>query len=432
MTLRDVTASRWFFYLRLMVRRMWFRSSLYCLLAIFTVLVSPVANSWIPKDWASAVGADSIDGILNILASSMLAVTTFSLTTVVSAFATASSATTPRATKLLIQNSNVQSALATFIGAFLYSIVGIVALSTPMYEEGSRFVLFIVTIVVIVVITVTLLRWIEQISHLGRVGETIDLVEQTGRESLSARALAPELGGQRLTPDMALPAFTMNAPDSGFLQHVDMKRLQEVAEDAGAKIYLLTLPGHLVSHYEPLFRFSGDLSPAQRETVASAVIVGDARTYSQDPRLGFVVAQEIAIRALSPAVNDPGTAIKVLGAQLRMLECWARTVRESRDQLDVCYDRIYVPAIDINDFFMDAFNPIARDGAAFIEVGLRLQRVLQGLCEMGFDSYKEPIRFHAELAMERGGHGMTAETDKALLRQAYEQTQKRWRVNYPD
>ena len=96
----------------------------------------------------------------------------------------------------MIENADVHSALATFLGAFLYAIVGIVALSTDIYADGGRVVLFGVTVLVIVLITVTLLRWIDQISHLGRVGETVNLVESTTRESLIRRARQPYLGGQ--------------------------------------------------------------------------------------------------------------------------------------------------------------------------------------------------------------------------------------------
>ena len=99
----------------------------------------------------------------------MLAVTTFSLSTMVSAYSAATSNVTPRATKLLMEDSTTQNVLATFVGSFLFSLVGIIALSTGAYGDGGRVVLFASRSCVIGLIVVTLLRWIDHLSRLGRV-----------------------------------------------------------------------------------------------------------------------------------------------------------------------------------------------------------------------------------------------------------------------
>lgn len=422
---RDVIASKWMFYLREMAHRMWFRASLYCALAIGTVLISPLANSWVPGHWATVLGASSIDSILNILASSMLAVTTFSLTTVVSAFATASSSTTPRATKLLIENADVHSALATFLGAFLYAIVGIVALSTDIYADGGRVVLFGVTVLVIVLITVTLLRWIDQISHLGRVGETVNLVESTTRESLIRRARQPYLGGQPYEQS-PVAGTHINTLLVGYVQYVDMGKLQALAEQYQCRIHLESLPGEFLVPGQPLV--SVDTTPAEALCLAvrAAIVIGDARTYHQDPRLGLIVLNEIAIRALSPAINDPGTAIDVIGTCVRLLHTWAEerqlasTAVAMQEQhqprgFQPEYDRIYVRALAEEDFFRDVFVPISRDGAAFVEVGIWLQKALYGLQGCGFAPFHGLALAFAEQALARCQHTMSAEQDIAAV-----------------
>ena len=141
---------------------MWFRASLYCGLAVLTALVGVVVKPVLPLGMAERFGADAVGNILSILATSMLAVTTFSLATMVSAFGAASQSATPRAANLLIEDNGAQGALATFIGAFLFSIAGLIALSTGIYGDGGRVVLFAATVAVIVLITVTLLRWIDK------------------------------------------------------------------------------------------------------------------------------------------------------------------------------------------------------------------------------------------------------------------------------
>src|SRR5690554_7197137 len=107
----------------------------------------------------------------------MLAVTTFSLGVMTSAFGAATTNVTPRATKLLMEDRLTQNVLSTFIGAFLFSIVGIIVLKTGSYGERGRAVLFLITIVVIGLVVIQLLRWINHLISLGRVGTTIDRVE---------------------------------------------------------------------------------------------------------------------------------------------------------------------------------------------------------------------------------------------------------------
>ena len=81
-------------------RKLWVRASLFSVLAVGTAFVALLAKPYIPDDLQTKIGADAVDNILGIIASSMLAVTTFSLRTMVSAYSAATSNVTPRATKL--------------------------------------------------------------------------------------------------------------------------------------------------------------------------------------------------------------------------------------------------------------------------------------------------------------------------------------------
>ena len=108
--------SRWRWLLGLLTRRLWFRATLISLLAVAAALLSLLISPFLPDGLSAGTGADSVDRILNILATSMLAVTTFSLSTMVSAYSAATSNVTPRATKLLIEDTTTQNTLATFVG----------------------------------------------------------------------------------------------------------------------------------------------------------------------------------------------------------------------------------------------------------------------------------------------------------------------------
>ena len=78
-----------------MTRRLWFRAALYALVGVGTALLGALLRPWLPEGVATQIGASAVGNILGILAASMLTVTTFSLSTMVSAYSTAGSSATP-------------------------------------------------------------------------------------------------------------------------------------------------------------------------------------------------------------------------------------------------------------------------------------------------------------------------------------------------
>lgn len=156
--------------LRLLTRKLWARATLISLLAVAAALLAFVIAPYLHDDQSTDIGSESVDKILSIIASSMLAVTTFSLSTMITAYGAATSNVTPRATRLIMEDSTTQNVLAAFVGSFLYSLVAIITLTMGAYGERGRIVLFFVTLFVVVLIVVTLLRWIDYLMKLGRVG----------------------------------------------------------------------------------------------------------------------------------------------------------------------------------------------------------------------------------------------------------------------
>lgn len=406
---------RWQWAARLLTRKMWFRAGLFCLFAILLALASALVGQNIPYSFATNVGSKSVDGILNLLASSMLAVTTFSLSAMVQAYAGATSNITPRAVQLLIDDSTSQNALATFLGSFLFAIVGIIALSTGIYGNTGRVILYAGTIVVILVIVVTFLRWIQHIARFGRVSDTIDRVERAATIAVRSMAQPVRFGA----PDRSsIPDHAVIVDHSaiGRITHVDVAQIGEVAEAIGADIHLLRLPGHLVDGATPVAWSRHEIDDDRAGAIRSAFTIGHQRTFDHDPRFGLVVLGEIAARALSPAVNDPGTAIAVIEAGMRVL---AAVLRHRPDEDCRPPAGVTVPAIAFSDMLEDLFRPIARDGAGTIEVGLRLQKALSALAAI--DRRAEiDCRVEAQDAVDRGRDGLDSDRDKSDLAQLHD------------
>jgi uncharacterized membrane protein len=402
--------TRWQWLIRLLTRRMWFRAALVSAFGGALALAGALVGHTISYQFAATIGAKSVDGILTILASSMLAVTTFSLTAMVSAYSGATSTITPRAVQLLIDDSTAQNTLATFLGSFLFAIVGIIALSTGLYGETGRVILLAGTVAVIIFIVVTLLRWIEHITRFGRVSDTIDRVERAAIAAVDTIPVPLALGTERTQPDAR--SMTPVMPKTmARVTHVDVAVLGKLAEAIGADIHVLALPGKLVEPERPIALVAGGCDDTAVDKVRQAFTLSHHRTFDHDPRFGLVVLSEIASRALSPAVNDPGTAIAVIEASARVMMRLADHRTKEGAQLPA---RVHVPPIHFTELLDDWCRPIARDGAAIVEVGIRLQKALGALARHA-ELFRPLIKQEAHDAAERSKVAMTNERDHMLL-----------------
>ncbi|WP_370417253.1 DUF2254 domain-containing protein (plasmid) [Pantoea vagans] len=398
-----------------LTRQLWFRSSLFAVLAIITALVAIAVKPFIPASVSGIVGSDAVDKILAILASSMLAVTTFSLNIMVSAYNSASSSVTPRATVLLLEDGTTQNVLATFIGSFLYSLVGIIAPGMGAYGTQGRVVLFFVTLAVIAMIVITLLRWIQHLAQFGRMSDTSRRVEEATTAALHSRLQEPSLGCSAWDGILPEAAFRQGVfpLETGYLQHLDLKHLSDFAEESGSNLYLAAQPGSFVHCGAALLWCNKPLSDDEHQILRNAFTLGEQRSFEQDPRFGLCVLSEIASRALSPAVNDPGTAIDIIGRAVRL---FSQPV--TADSVTARYPHLFMMPAQIGDMFDDIFTGIARDGAALVEVQLRLQKALHALTIIAPHDYAADAQRHARLALVRANFAMTCEADKSAVEHA--------------
>ena len=411
--------SKWQWFLAQIGRMLWVRATLFTLLGVGAALLATAAQRFWPSDEAAlSIGAEAVGSILNILASSMLAVTTFSLTVMVSTYGTATSNITPRATRLLMRDTTTQNVLGTFLGSFLFSLVGIIALHTEVYGERGRMVLFGFTILVIVIIAVTMLRWIDHLTHFGRMEDTTSRVEAVILSALKSRIDNPAIGTTALFDPREIPdaAKPIHPGMTGYIRHIDIGRLSAWAEAHDSQIYLICTTGSLVHPLEPMAWVLCDEADVPK-VLADSFSLGAERSFDQDPRFGLQVLAEIASRALSPGVNDPGTAIDVLGRVARLFSHWNDEADEGTGPMgSMRCARVHVPPMELRDLFDDIFTPIARDGASLVEVQVRLQKTLRMLHQYG-GPFAECAAAHSALALRRAQCAMALDEDKLRIRQ---------------
>ena len=403
--------------------RLWIKPLIVCVLSIGAVLLADAMDMADLGRFLPEVAEESTETLLRIMASSMLMMATFAVASMVAAYASASRSATPRSFPLIVGDGVSQNALSAFIGGFIYSVVALVALMNGYYSgRAGQFFLFSLTMVVLAVIIVTFIRWVDNIARLGRLGHTIDKVEAAAAEAIRQRQSAPRLGGvAAFSPPEGSRAVFGKAV--GYVQRVDTAELQERAEASELNVLVAALPGTFCTPNRPVAWIvpaaPGGASDDDAGAVADAFVIGDERVFDQDPRFGLVVLSEIASRALSPAVNDPGTAIDVTGTLVRLFLTW-NECGKAGDDAAVKFDRVAAPELSLADSFDDAFTGIARDGAGMVEVVVRLLKALESLAAAGDATMRDHALRHARLALVRAEHVLKVPEDLAAAREAAE------------
>ena len=403
------------FWFNRLGEKLWVRPLLFCLLAVVAAVAAAGADNLGISDISPKVERDTIQMLLSIIAASMLGVATFAVASMVSAYASVSSNATPRAFLLVVSDDVSKTALSTFIGAFIFSVIALIAIKTGLYERTGLFVLFVMTIGVIGWVVFTFVRWVDQIARLGRLGTTISRVEKAAEDAIKRRRASPNLGASPVDPheDPGQPIF---ADHIGYVQHLNVQALQSCAENHALILTVVALPGIFAAPGRPLAHIKRDTGGILRDfdvsLVKNAFLIGHDRTYDDDPRFGLIALSEIAARALSPAVNDPGTAIGIIGTFVRLFALWVSPVgNDEGNASHVRFDRVRIPPLTLDEMFDDAFTAISRDGAGTIEVVVRLQKAFISLASIGHVELKEAAARHSRLALERAVSSLTLSDD---------------------
>ncbi len=387
--------------------QLWVRPLIFCLLAVATTFGASLADRLGIAEQVPLIRHETVEKLLSIIAASMLGVATFAVGSMVSAYGSVSSSATPRAFALVISDDVSKTALSTFIAAFIFSVIALVAIKTGYYGRTATFLIFLTTLVVLAWVVLTFTRWVDQIARLGRIGTTIARVEKATTSAIEHRRRAPNLsaiplGGGHDSGDLGEPLY---AGTIGYVQHIDVGALQACAEKHELVVTVAALPGTFVDPGRVLAYVKADATAdtgsLDVSPIGKAFFIDHDRTFDEDPRFGLIALSEIAGRALSPAVNDPGTAIGIVGTFVRLFALWVAPPDDGKESVAPKYDRVRVPSLALSDMFDDAFTAIARDGAGALEVVVRLQKAFISLSLIGDEGLTSAARRHSKRSLAR-------------------------------
>lgn len=410
--------------LRRQLRKLGFRVTLYALLAVAVAVAGTVLAPFLPDELTSLIKPGAVMPVLEILASSMLAVSTFSLGVMVSAQNGASDRATPRIHRLMLNDRTTQSVLAVFVGAFVYALTAILLFHTRLYSDEAAVLVMSVTVVIVVLVVVAMLRWIDHLSWLGSLDQSMRIATDSARASLANHARRPALRAVPLTQEVILPDTVTPVParDSGYVQFIDVTAIEDCLPGV-SRAYVTHAPGRHVLAGQPLALVSGGVDEKVLLKISDAFVTGQIRTSEQDPEFGIMTLSETASRALSPGINDPGTAIEAIERLQTLLWDFARTDGPADPPRA---PRVFVPVPGTDRLIEAAFGALARDGASTIEVAVELRRALLTLARSPNDSLNASARAMADHALAYSEASLPLEAEKDRLRAVDMRGDARW------
>ena len=367
---------------RKMVWRNWAIPVSYAVIAVVVGLTLPrIESRWLPVI-DSGLSPVAAVVIYSSIASGMMALTgvVFSLVFVMVQFSAI--AYTPRLVLWIVRDRVLWHSLGVFTATFLYSLAAIAWLdrnrsgSVPFFSGWLVILLLLASVVMLVAL-------IGRIS-LFQIRRMLTLTGDYGRSVIEK--VYPPLGAPMAT---VAPEELQQYPQTQTLLHkgrpraiqgLDERKLLASSLAAGGIVEVISSPGDFVVEGSVLLRICAGARTIDEQALREAFEMGEERTFEQDPRYAIRLLVDIGIKALSPAVNDPTTAVQALDQiedllrrlGSRRLEIGA--IRDKRGNL-----RLVIPHPAWEDFLVLAFEEIRFYGATSVQVIRRMNALVNDL-----------------------------------------------------
>ena len=372
----------------------------------------------IDSPWLYNGGGTGARTLLGAVASSTIGVagTVFSIT--IASLSLAAGQMGPRLLRNFVRDRGNQFTLGAFLGTFSYALMVLRSVRTQTEGEFIPHLSMSVGILLAFVCVGTLVFFVGHMASRINVDTVIELVSEDVRQAIRRLTLADRSAE---AAEASLPADVVAIPDSrrGYLQQLDEKRLANWAERHGVLVQLLVRPGDYVfpGAAIALATPSGDgVADAIRRTTA----LGAQRVSEAD--LEFAIRQlvEVAVRALSPGINDPHTAMSVLD-RLGAALCDVAD-RHLPNGLTFRAGKLVLimPAVDYDGLADAMLHMIRQNAAGSPAVLIRMVEVLTAVIGRERDPNRmEVLRRHADLVLSDGERDISTPADLADLRERH-------------
>ncbi|MFC4411688.1 DUF2254 domain-containing protein [Chungangia koreensis] len=342
----------------------WFIPAVYTtvalILAITVVYVDYSLNAFYPEIFL--VDLDLSKTILGTIAGSLLTMTTITFSTTMVVLTTYSSQFSPRTLQNFIQDPVTMRVLGVFIGGFVYCIFTLlfiresfgntVASATIGVLIAFVCLAFFAFFIYHVATSIQVGKLIERLTDdvLGLIRKEKEMIEENESVSL-----------MEVRPSILFEEKTVKAKQFGYIQDINEEKLIQLAAEQGSTIEVLKPIGHFVTEKQNLLCIVNQEKVP--EGIEDAVIIGVERTTYKDVEFGLQKIAEVALRAVSPGINDPNTAIQCIKSLSVCLSAAAhlngkvKTISDNDGKIQVL-----IPQRPFEDLLYTSFRQISHYG----------------------------------------------------------------------
>jgi uncharacterized membrane protein len=349
----------------------------------------PELDAWIPEVLFPAHQDPQVAlSILSEIAGSIMTVVSIVFAILLMTLTLASTQFSPRILVSFVRDRATQWTLGIFLGTFSYCMAAL-----PSVRSLPKPYVPVLTVLVAMVLALACVGWlIFFINHISRSISVNHIVDRIAGEAVFViDQLMPNPRGTYDGPKQTPPPRQgkeriIVSRKSGYIRFVDVAYLLESAKSFGVHITLDRRVGHFVPAGAPLLRVvdASRVTPDREARLLTAIDIGPTRTMQQDIEFGIIQIVDIALRAISPAVNDPTTAINCIDQLSRIMIVWtSRAAPPSRLYAPPYVLRVVVPWISYEGLLDTAFEQIRHYAKSDIAVSLRLLRAFDDMVLTG-------------------------------------------------
>jgi uncharacterized membrane protein len=359
---------------------LWIVPFLSILLVLAVMPVLRWLDGWL--GWRiSGLGPDGARSLYESVITLTLSFTVFTFGSLLVAIQVASGQLTPRiiATTLL-RNNVVKYSVGLFVFTLIFAVMALDRLGTNVPD--------IVTLTTATLGIACMATFLFLIDYAARLLRPVSILACVGDEGLAViKAVYPLPAGEApdVTGEVAVSKeggrrVVLHAGPAASVLAVDLATLVREAQRTNGIVEFVPRVGDFVATDDALFVLLGNAATIDDVRLRQTVAFGSERTMEQDPLFSFRIMVDIALKALSPAINDPTTAVLALDQIHRLLRAVGKrqlrgeTIHDSQGRLRVIYR-----TPDWNDFVQLACHEIQMFGAGSIQVARRLRAMLDNL-----------------------------------------------------
>ncbi len=357
---------------------------LYAMGAIVLAMVVPRLEAQYFPELTSGAGASAALAVLSAIASGMMPLTglVFSLAFVMVQFS--ATAYSPRLVSWLAGSAIMNHSLGIFTGTFIYALGAL-----AWVDRGGSARVPLLTVWLAVVLTmVSVVFFVLLVERLGmlQISRVLAYAGDHGRAVIERNyALLESPETEQAKGGEELPGVTQVLVHRGgpaVIQALDVRGLVALAARREAFVAMALAVGDTVVDGMPLLRVHGGTRPLPERGLRRRVKLGAERTFEQDPKYAIRILVDVAIKALSPAINDPTTAVQALDqVEDLLMRLGRRNLAAGRSRDARGRIRLVFPVPSWEDFLVLAFDEIRFYGASSIQVMRRMRALLQDLME---------------------------------------------------